>query len=271
MSGRIPVAHPLGKSSQRLSSLPLSQPSRICVGGFDDDAVGGVMRGIVGIASVVILASAVGTANAVEPYVLNLSGNNFSISEATAIGQQLNLVAMLSQVQSTSPIPLPGITTWSTEYTVSVSGLTLASPPGNQVKSYTGGVIELWSETPGDAPWTPTTPVSSIPAFNGGQVPTTFSDGELLLGGVFTQFATLFFGGQTGTITSTIDWTSGSRLADLQALGIASDWHWNGFFNVTAPVPPGYFLLYGGKLEHEVPVAVEASTWGAIKNTMRAE
>jgi hypothetical protein len=229
------------------------------------------MRGIVGIASVVILAGAVSTAHAVEPYVLNLSGNNFSTTEPAQIGQQLNLVALLSQVQDTAPFPLPGITNWSTEYTLSIGGLTLATAPGDPVKTFTGGAIELWSESPGDAPWTPTTPVAAIPAFNGAQVPTTFTNGQLLLSGVFTQFATLFFGGQTGTITSTINWTSGSRLADLQALGIANDWHWNGFFNVVAPVPPGYYRLYGGKIEHAVPVAVEASTWGSIKNLMRAE
>jgi hypothetical protein len=223
------------------------------------------MRGIVGLASVVVLVSAVGTANAVEPYILNLSGNNFSTTEASAIGQQLNVVAMLSQVQDTPPFALPGITGWTTEYTVNVAGLTLASPPGNAVKSYTGGTIELWSETPPDAPWTPTTPVSSIPSFNGSQVPSRFTDGTLLLSGVFTSFGTLFFGGQTGTVTSTIDWNAGSKLADLQALGIAGNWHWNGFFHMTAPVPTGYIHLYGGKLEHEVPVAVESSTWGSIK------
>jgi hypothetical protein len=170
------------------------------------------MRGIVGIASVVILAGAVSTAHAVEPYVLNLSGNNFSTTEPAQIGQQLNLVALLSQVQDTAPFPLPGITNWSTEYTLSIGGLTLATAPGDPVKTFTGGAIELWSESPGDAPWTPTTPVAAIPAFNGAQVPTTFTNGQLLLSGVFTQFATLFFGGQTGTITSTINWTSGSRL-----------------------------------------------------------
>jgi hypothetical protein len=237
-----------------------------------DDAVGGLMRGIVAIASVLVLTSAVGgTAHAVEPYILNLSGNNFSTNEAAQIGQQLRIVAMLSQVQDTPPFALPGITGWTTEYTINIAGLTLASAPGGSVKSYTGGTIELWSEAPPDAPWTPTTPVSTIPAFNGVTVPATFTDGTLLLSGAFTQFATLFFGGQTGTVTSTINWTGGSKLSDLQTLGIPNGWHWNGFFNVNAPVPPGYFLLYGGKLEHEVPVAVEASTWGSIKNLMRAE
>src|SRR5262245_7324216 len=100
------------------------------------NAVGGVMRAIVGIASVVILAGAVSTAHAVEPYVLNLSGNNFSTSEPQQIGQQLNLVALLSQVQDTAPFTLPGITNWSTEYTLGVSGLTLQTAPANPVKTF---------------------------------------------------------------------------------------------------------------------------------------
>jgi hypothetical protein len=107
------------------------------------DAVGGLMRGIVAIASVVFLLCAVGgAAHAVEPYILNLSGNNFSTNEAAQLGQQLRVVAMLSQVQDTPPFALPGITGWTTEYTINVDGLTLASAPGASVKSYTGGKLE---------------------------------------------------------------------------------------------------------------------------------
>lgn len=228
------------------------------------------MRGITALATLALLIGAVGVSSA-EPYILNLCGNNFSISEAAAIGGELEVVGMLSQVQDNPPFSLPGIVDWTTEYTFDVRDLILASPPGNQVKTYTGGVVELWSETPPDAPWTPTTPVSSIPAFNALQVPARMVDGNADLTGVFTQFATLFFGGQTGSISATINWTGGSRLADLQALGIANDWHWNGWFHTTAPVPSGYRLLYGGKFEHEVPVSVEPATWGEIKNLLRAE
>jgi hypothetical protein len=231
------------------------------------------MRGIFVIASLAsfVLASAVSPASAAEPYILNLSGNNFSIKEAAAIGQELEVEALLSQVHDNAPIPLPGILDWSTEYTLRIHGLFLVDPPTNPVKTYVGGTIELWSQAPPNAPWTPTTPIAQIPAFNGGQVPATFIDGQQLLVGSFTQFATLFFGGQTGTVTSTINWTGGSRLADLQALGIDSNWHWNGFFNNSAPVPTGYRKLYGGKLEREVPVSVEPATWGKIKNLLRAD
>jgi hypothetical protein len=228
------------------------------------------MRGITALATLALLVGAVGVSTA-EPYILNLSGNNFSITEAAAIGGELEVVGMLSQVQDNPPFSVPGIIDWSTEYTVSVRDLILASPPSNSVKTYTGGVVELWSETPPDAPWTPTTPVSSIPALNAALVPARMIDGSPELIGVFTQFATLFFGGQTGSISATIDWTGGTRLADLQALGIANDWHWNGWFNLIAPVPGGYQRVYGGKLEHETPVAVEPATWGEIKNLWRAE
>ena len=228
------------------------------------------MRGIGALATLALLGAQVGTAVA-EPYLLNLSGNNFSVTEAAAIGQELKVAKELSQVQNNPPFALPGILDWSTEYTLYVSGLTLADPPGNPVKNYTGGTIQLWSQNPPNAPWTPTTPVGSIPAYNPADIPTRLTDGSLLLAGSFTQFATLFFGGQTGSISATIDWTGGSRLGNLQTLGIQNNWHWNGWFNLTAPVPPGYQRLYGGKLEREVPVAVEPATWGAIKNLLRAE
>lgn len=227
------------------------------------------MRVITVLATLAFLAGAVGVSSA-EPYLLNLSGNNFSISEAAAIGGELEVVGMLSMVQDNPPFSLPGVVDWTTEYTVDVRDLILASPPGNSVKTYNGGVIELWADTPPDAPWTPTTPVGSIPAYNTLLVPALMVDGTPLLTGVFTQFATLFFGGQTGSISATINWTGGSKLGDLQSLGIANDWHWNGWFNIIAPVPPGFQRLYGGKLEHETPVAVEPATWGEIKNLLRA-
>lgn len=228
------------------------------------------MRGIEALASVALLLGVWGTA-AGDPYLLDLSGNNFSVTEAQVVGQELKVALLLSKVQDNPPFAVPGAIDWSTEYTLYVSGLMLTDPPGNPVKSYSGGSVQLWSENPPDAPWTPTTPVGAIPAYNAAEVPTKLTDGTALLIGSFTQFATLFFGGNTGSISATINWTGGSKLGDLAAQGITDNWHWNGWFNLTAPVPPGYQLLYGGKLEHEQAVGVEPATWGKIKNLLRAD
>jgi hypothetical protein len=139
------------------------------------------------------------------------------------------------------------------------------------VKNYSGGTIEIWSQEPGDAPFGPTTPMGSIPAFNPAAVPGTFADGTMLLRGNFTTFTTLRFSGNTGSISSTIQWVAGSKINDLAALGIQNDWHWSGFFHVAAPVPPGYRYLYGGTLERGQPVNVEPTTWGRIKELWRGD
>ncbi len=224
-----------------------------------------------GIAVVMVLAFTFAAANAVavEPIMLNLSGNNFSTAEPAAIGQQLKIASELAVVQANPPFSLPGILNWSTEYTVYFSGLTLASDPSGFTRNFNGGVVEIWSDSSTNAPWTPTTPVSNIPALNPSAVPSHFTDGVRILRGTFSSFTILdftVFGSDTGTITNTnIDFTAGAGLQDLVNQGIQNDWSWNGWFDVSAPVPSGYGLLYGGKLEREVPTAVESVTWGAIK------
>ena len=220
----------------------------------------------------VVLALAyvlVATGSSAEPYLLNLSGKNFSTDEPGAVGQPLKIALQLSQVQDNPPMSLPGILDWSTEYTVYISGLMLASNPSSFQRNFTGGVLEIWAETPPNAPWTPTTPVASIPAYNASVVPATFTDGTMFLRGTFSSFTILDFtqfGSDSGTITNaSIDFDGGLHLQDLIDLGIQNNWSWNGWFHVVAPVPPGYQLRYGGKLEIDSPTPVEPTTWGAIK------
>jgi hypothetical protein len=226
------------------------------------------MKTVAAIVAMALVFAAADTMAA--PYILNLSGNNFSTHEPGAIGQELRVAGHLSMVQIQSPISLPGITTWSTEYTVYFKNLTLQSSPGAFQRNFSGGVVEIWSQSPMNSPWTPTTPVSSIPGYNSGSVPSTFTDGTMLLRGVFSSFTILDFtqfGGPSGTITNTdIDFVAGSALGELQSHGVQHNWSWSGWFDVVAPVPDGYQLLYGGKLEVESPTPVEASTWGQIKS-----
>lgn len=96
--------------------------------------------------SIIVLALCIAApwlANA-EPYILDLSGRNYSTSEAQAIGQELEIVGLVTQGPTNPPFQLPGISDWSTEYTVHVNGLTLADPTGQPVKNYSAGTIELW-------------------------------------------------------------------------------------------------------------------------------
>ncbi len=209
-----------------------------------------------------------------ETAALHLAGNSFSIREAQAIGQQLEIVGLLDQLQSRSPFSLPGITDWSTEYTLHIYDLTLADPPGQMVKTYNGGVIELWAG-PVDAPFGPGTAIANIPRYDPlydrPAVPITFANGTLLLQGHFSSFSTIRFAGDIGSISSSIEWVAGSKLADLVAQGIENDWHWNGDFNAGAAVPPGYGESYGGSVERAQAVSVEPTTWGRVKELWRGE
>ena len=134
--------------------------------------------------------------------------------------------------------------------------------------SYSGGILELWNDTPGNFAYGINPPNATAPS--------TFVDGALLLRGTFNNFS-LYYGPTatpgafTGSYSSDITWTAGSALADVQ--GIENDgFTFGGVLNPVAAsgsVPEGYDLQVDGKVEITVITAVEETTWGGVKNLFR--
>jgi len=126
--------------------------------------------------------------------------------------------------------------------------------------SYVGGTLEVWED----------------PAMNhdyginppNGTAPSTFVDGTLLLGGIFTSFV-LYYDtvNGVGSYEGNVAWTAGSALGMIN--GIQNDgFTFGGVLNNTAAVgsiPEGYDLQADGVIEINVIVGVESKTWSGVK------
>jgi hypothetical protein len=158
------------------------------------------------------------------------------------------------------------------EYTFYVHGLisqgtTTIGPPATEfyTTNYTGGFIEIYCDSTPDASYDANPP-------NGG-VPADFTDGILILSGVFTSFFTQtnnFSANQSGNLEGTITWTGGTRIEDAEnGAGQPCTGLFTGGItwkpSVLAPFP-GYVFHHDGKIDLNCPVPAEPSTWGRIKS-----
>lgn len=93
-------------------------------------------------------------------------------------------------------------------------------------------------------------------------VPTGFEEGDLILSGVINGF---FRRSVFSTITyyGSVDWTGGSRLAELGTN--TTNYAIGGGGSTSATLPTGYHSVWDGKID-QPPVAVQDETWGGIKS-----
>lgn len=160
------------------------------------------------------------------------------------------------------------------EYTFYVHGLisngtTSIGPPATTIYSttYSGGQIEVYFDTTPDASFDPNPPNAGVPG--------DFTDGVLILSGVFTSFTVTsnnFTAYDVGDIQGDILWTGGSYLYRFQSGGTEPC---PGLFTGGAtwypPVMiPGYLFRHDGKIDLQCPpTPARSSTWGNIKNLYR--
>jgi hypothetical protein len=128
--------------------------------------------------------------------------------------------------------------------------------------NYVGGNIELWQDNSPDA-------VFGTGPFPSATVPSTFNNGTLFLGGVFTSFFLFFdttFG--VGSYEGYITLTGGTALGSVPGLQ-NNAFTFGGVLDTTASggnVPAGYDLQIDGTIETKVVVAVEQKSWSGIKS-----
>jgi hypothetical protein len=131
------------------------------------------------------------------------------------------------------------------------------------ITTYTGGTIKVYEGTPRNAVFTPNP--------ENGDVPSTFTDGTVLLSGTVTGFFTQtnnFTPNMTGNSEAHITWTGGTLLSymggedcpDLFTGGLT----WLPSVNI-----PGYVFRHDGKIDDECPVPTRTSTWGRMKTLYR--
>jgi len=146
-------------------------------------------------------------------------------------------------------------------------GTLTQGPPSTEfyTTNYTGGTITIYEGTPRDAVFTANPPNVDVPS--------TFTDGTVLLTGTFTSFYTQsnnFTAFQTGNAEGTINWTGGS-LIDLTETGgqpcpglFTGGTTWR-----TDVLIPGYLFRHDGKIDLNCPIPVEHTTWGGVKSLYR--
>jgi len=159
----------------------------------------------------------------------------------------------------------------ATEYTFYVSGLisggtTSVGPPATTfyVTNYAGGTIEIYEDATPDAVFDPNPPNANVPS--------TFTDGTLILSGTMSNFNTQtnnFTAHDTGNSEGNITWTGGSLIAYVGGDNPCPALFTGGLTWFPTLVPAGYLFRHDGKIDHECPTPTQPSTWGRIKSLYR--
>ena len=158
--------------------------------------------------------------------------------------------------------PITGVDLGTEEVTYYVYGLTCASVSANDPAAgyttyyFSGGTLELYRDAAKNADYGTNPPNLTVPS--------TFTDGTLLLQGAFTSFAITInpFGG--GSYGGAADGISGELITSCSGC----IYTWGGSFStdVGAQIPQGYDLQLDGILDIDSAVPTSSASWGTIKS-----
>lgn len=143
---------------------------------------------------------------------------------------------------------------------------TLIPPFGTAyVATYDPGFIEIYEGTPRDAVFDINPPNANVPS--------TFTNGTLILSGTVTSFYTQtndFSTFQTGNAEGTITWTGGTLLSYVSQGGQPCPSLFTGGLSWQPGVMiEGYLFRHDGKIDLDCPTPARTSTWGKVKALYR--
>ena len=199
-------------------------------------------------AALMALAVWTATSNVFAADPPNFDFNGYAIIPS-GVGGTLTLRSVLTN-NGVVPTPIP-LDFTTQQHTVVVTG-TLG---GGSPQPYSGTVL-VYSDDKG----------SGTAADYGS--PGTFTDGTLVLSGVFdTTLLRYTFTATLGSYIGKVDWTGGSRLGELT---VTQDWPFGGGWSRRSGlgIPPGYSENWDGKIDFN-NVAVEQKSWDQIKELYR--
>lgn len=131
--------------------------------------------------------------------------------------------------------------------------------------TYTGGLIEIYEGTPRDAVFDPNPPNANVPS--------TFTNGTLLLSGTVSNFywqSDNFTAYNTGNAEAHLTWTGGTLFSYVSPGGASCPSLFTGGTTWYPPVMiPGYLFRHDGKIDLECPTQTRSSTWGRVKALYR--
>jgi hypothetical protein len=189
--------------------------------------------------------------------------NSVAGSEMKIVGVVSAFGAPLSFLDANDP---------TKDYTFYIRGLisngtTTVGAPGLQfyTTTYSNGVIELYEGTPRDAAFDPNPPSATVPS--------TFTNGTLILSGVVSGFYTQtndFTSFMTGNAEGSVSWTGGTLFSVVSPGGSPCPSLFTGGATWYPPVMiPGYLFRHDGKIDIDCPTPAGRSTWGRIKSLYR--
>ena len=157
---------------------------------------------------------------------------------------------MVGLMNNNGVVPTPIPFTWVGEEHTVVIEATYDQKTG-LTESFTGGTVKIYTDVG--------------PATAGDYAnQATFSDFTLVLSGVITDFIRVVFG-SSSTFGGEVEWTGGSRLAELGANTTNFGMGGSGS-TLSSNIPAGYELCWDGKIDEPEPVAVNKATWGQVKS-----
>jgi hypothetical protein len=177
-------------------------------------------------------------------------------------GDELNIVGNTDMIDAVFGVNLVNdeVTIWVTDL-ISTGAVDLGGYYGI---TYVGGTIEVWQD-PSQNHLFGTFPPN-------GTAPSTFVDGNLLLGGTLDSFVLYYVpGAASGSYDANVTWTAGSALSTV--LGIQNDgFTFGGVLDepLAGPtIPDGYDLQVDGEVQVKVIISVEDKTWSGVKGLYR--
>lgn len=185
-------------------------------------------------------------------------------------GSEMKIVGVISGFGA--PLAFLDANDPTKDYTFYVYGLisngtTSSGFPGLQLftTTYSAGTIEIYEGTPRDAAFDPNPPSATVPS--------TFTNGTLILSGTISGFYTQtndFTAFDTGNAEGTIQWTGGSLFNVVSPGGVPCPSLFTGGLTWYPPVMiAGYLFRHDGKIDIDCPTPAGRSTWGRIKSLYR--
>lgn len=202
------------------------------------------------IAALMVLAALTGFTSAQAQETPNFDFFGHVVSVPTTMGGTLEMFSVLT---NNGVVPTPIAMTWSGRQHTLVLRATLAGAAGFS-QFYATGTVAIWTDVG---------PSTAADYANNA----TLEDGTAILTGVLAGTLTRNkFMPSLGNFVGDIDWTGGSRLGELGTN--TTGWPIGGSISMSS-LPSGYEETWDGKSDAPVGVAVEQSTWGAVKGLYR--
>ncbi|MBC8367488.1 hypothetical protein H8E52_08765 [bacterium] len=197
-------------------------------------------------------------ASQAEDCVFNLMAQGWGFNDGEEIGDHWGVVGLLEPIQPENPpIDFDFV---ANEVSFAILDMEIDSVTGTDIAIFElgGGSVGIYEDPsfnfdPGSDPFD-------------GIISAT--DGSLALGGEGLH-ATLIINNilEIGTILGEFDWSDGTYLDDIEALGpLLWSFNFGISFSSNVNVPTGYHSLWVGRFYSMCPTASEPSTWTELKN-----